>query len=174
SVLHVTTAPVQSLWRALAMPAQPPLLVAHGVAAIGCLIALLLSWFTAPFDSDNSVAPLLFLAAVGFAGWFGGLGPALVATTLGALAIDYFFELPAYQIQITTERTLTDLLSFLLVAILVGLLNVRLRVSNANLRAERARAQAAVEARDDLMAAVSHELRTPLTAIKTAVYSLKD
>jgi K+-sensing histidine kinase KdpD len=146
----------------------------YGVAVGSCLVALVAAWLATPIDAEYSIAPLLFLAAVGVAAWYGGLGPALAATALGALAIDYFFELPGQQIQITSTRTLTDLLSFLLVAILVGSLNARLRVSNTRLRAERDRAQAAVEARDDLMAAVSHELRTPLTAIKTAVYSLKD
>jgi two-component system sensor histidine kinase KdpD len=116
----------------------------------------------------------MFLAAVGISGWYGGLGPALFATAFGALVIDYFFELPRYQVQVTNGQTFTDLLSFLLVAVLLGSLNARLRLSNTRLRAERDRAQAAVEARDDLMATVSHELRTPLTAIKTSVYSLRD
>jgi len=53
------------------------------------------------------------------------------------LVIDYFFELPRYQIQVTNGQTLTDLLSFLLVAVLLGSLNARLRRSNTRLRAER-------------------------------------
>jgi len=125
------------------------------------------SLFAFPLDSDDSVGALMFLAAVGVSGWYGGLGPALLSTVVGAVFIDYFFELPRYTLQITNPRTLTDLLSFLLVAILLGSLNARLR-------AERDRAQAAVGARDELMATVSHELRTPLTAIKTSVYSLRD
>jgi len=66
------------------------------------------------------------------------------------------------------------MLSFLLVAFLLGSLNARLRVSNRRLRTERDRAEAAVLARDELIATVSHDLRTPLTAIKTSVYSLRD
>jgi two-component system, OmpR family, sensor histidine kinase KdpD len=124
--------------------------------------------------ADDSIAALLFLVAVGLAGWYGGLGPALLATAFGVLAIDYFFETPGGTLQITSGHTLSDLVSFLLVAILLGSLNARLRVSNTRLRAERDHAKAALEARDDLMAAVSHELRTPLTAIKTSIYSLRD
>jgi two-component system sensor histidine kinase KdpD len=127
-----------------------------------------------PAGTDSNAATLMFLAAVGISGWYGGLGPALFATAFGAFVIDYFFEIPRYQVQITNAQTLTDLLSFLLVAVLLGSLNARLRLSNTRLRDERDRAQAAVEARDDLMATVSHELRTPLTAIKTSVYSLRD
>jgi K+-sensing histidine kinase KdpD len=136
----------------------PRAVMAYGVSFVSSVATLLASWLMAPVDSDNSTAALVFLAAVGISGWYGGLGPALFATVFGAVSIDYFFETPRNQIQVTNGQTLTDLLSFLLVAILLGSLN----------------AQAAVEARDDLMATVSHELRTPLTAIKTSVYSLRD
>jgi K+-sensing histidine kinase KdpD len=146
----------------------------YGAACAAGAAALVVAWLIAPIDGDSSAAALLFLAAVGVSGWYGGLGPALLATAFGALAIDYFFELPRYQMQVTAGQTLTDLLAFLLIAILLGTLNARLRESNMRLRAERDRAAAAVEARDDLMATVSHELQTPLTAIKTSVYSLRD
>jgi len=144
------------------------------VSVVGCGLALVLTWLTAAVDPYNAAAPLLFLTAVGISGCYGGLGPALVATVVGALAIDYFFEVPRYTLQISSETTLFNLLSFLLVAVLLGSLNARLRQSNTRLRAERDRAEAAVEARDELMATVSHELRTPLTAIKTSVFSLRD
>jgi two-component system sensor histidine kinase KdpD len=97
-----------------------------------------------------------------------------VSTAFGALALDYFFETPPFSIEVTNARTLTYLLSFLLMSVLLGSLNARLRVSNRRLRDERDRAQAAVDARDELITTVSHDLRTPLTAIKTSVYSLTD
>jgi len=147
---------------------------AYALALGACAVALAISFLAVPVYADDSIAALLFLAAVGVAGWYGGLGPALTATAFGALAIDYFFESPGGTLQITNDNTLAYLLSFLLVAILIGSLNARLRLSNTRLRAERDHAKAALEARDDLMAAVSHELRTPLTAIKTSVYSLRD
>ncbi len=153
---------------------SPESLRAYTTALVACAVALVISLLATPVYADDSIAALLFLAAVGLAGWYGGLGPALMATLLGALTIDYFFETPRGMLQITNEHTWSDLLSFLLVAILLGSLNARLRVSNHRLRAERDRANAALEARDDLMAAVSHELRTPLTTIKTSVYSLRD
>jgi len=140
---------------------------AYAVAVLDVGVALVVASIAFPMDADNSVGALVFLAAVGLSGWYGGLGPALLSTVLGAVAIDYFFEIPRYMLQVTEPRTVIDLLSFLLVAILLGSLN-------AQLRAERDRAQAAVRARDELMATVSHELRTPLTAIKASVYSLRD
>jgi two-component system sensor histidine kinase KdpD len=149
-----------SVWRARSRTAR-----GYAVAMLAVAAALVVSLYAFPLDSDDSVGALMFLAAVGLSGWYGGLGPALLSTALGATAIDYFFEIPRYTLQITNLRTFTDLLSFLLVAILLGSLN-------AQLRAERDRAHEALAARDELMATVSHELRTPLTAIKASVYSL--
>jgi two-component system sensor histidine kinase KdpD len=125
-------------------------------------------------DPDDSVPALLFLGVVGLSAWDGGLGPALVATLLGGLAIDYFFETPPYVLEVTSNRTFMDIGAFLLMAVLVGLLHHRLRLINSRLAAERDRAEAAVQARDDLMATVSHALRTPLTAIQVSLFSLCD
>ena len=155
--------------RAAGAPEVRPYLSALALLAIALAVALLLS----PLDTDYSVAALLFLAAVGLSGWYAGLRSALVATVCGALAIDYFFETPRYSLEISSMRTLTDLLSFLLVAVLLGSLNAQLRRAVQRLRAERDRAEAAVVARDELLAMVSHDLRTPLTAIKASVYSLR-
>jgi two-component system sensor histidine kinase KdpD len=132
------------------------------------------SLLLAPVGGDDSIPGLLFLAGVGVSGWYGGLGPALVATACGALALDYFFESPPFMLQVTNVRTLAYLLSFLLTSILLGSLNARLRAANRRLRLEVDRAEAAVVARDELIMVVSHDLRTPLTAIKASVYSLRD
>jgi K+-sensing histidine kinase KdpD len=145
---------------------------AYALALASSCAALLVSLVLAPAGGDDSIPGLLFLGAVGLSGWYGGLGPSLVTTTAGALALDYFFEIPPYTLAVTSVRTPTYLLSFLLMAILIGSLNARLRASNRRLRAERDRAEAAVLARDELIATVSHDLRTPLTAIKASVYSL--
>src|SRR5262245_35673128 len=85
----------------------------YGCALAATAAALLLAWLMAPSDPDGGAAALLFLAAVGVSGWYGGLGPALLATAFGAMAIDYFFEMPRYQVQVTAGQTLTDLLAFL-------------------------------------------------------------
>jgi K+-sensing histidine kinase KdpD len=146
----------------------------YGLALASSLVMLGVSVLLAPIGGDDSIPGVLFLGAVGISGWYGGLGPALLTTALGALALDYFFESPPFLIEVTNVRTLTYLLSFLLMSILLGSLNGRLRVSNRRLRIERDRAEAAVIARDELIATVSHGLRTPLTAIKTSVYSLRD
>jgi K+-sensing histidine kinase KdpD len=58
----------------------------YGVATLVVALKLLLD----PLIEEQS--PFLMLAvAVMVAAWFGGLGPGLLATALGALAADYFF-----------------------------------------------------------------------------------
>lgn len=144
------------------------------VAVIGSLLALAVAQATSPLDPDDSVPALLFLVTVGLSAWQGGLWPALLATVAGGAAIDYFFERPRYVLQITSARTVVDVAAFFLVAVLVGLLHHRLRVINSRLEAERDRAEAAVRARDDLIATVSHALRTPLTTMQMSLFTLRD
>ena len=115
----------------------------------------------------HSEVPIFFLAAVAVSGWYGGLRPALLATVTSALTLDYFFELPAYEWHVSRIGTALSLLVFLLLAVLLGSLNARLRAATV-------RAEAAVRARDELLVTVSHDLRTPLTALKTSVSTLRD
>jgi len=65
----------------------------YGVAILAVGMALLVKLLLDPLITDQS--PFLLLAgAVMVGAWFGGLGPGLLATVLGALAADYFFLAP--------------------------------------------------------------------------------
>src|SRR5919112_5407745 len=65
----------------------------YGVAVLAVGVALGLKLLLDPLITDQS--PFLLLAgAVVVAAWFGGLGPGLLATALGALGADYFFLPP--------------------------------------------------------------------------------
>ncbi len=144
----------------------------YAVAVIATGAATALSLLL--IDLADTLPELLFLAAVGISGWRGGLGPALASTTVGFLVLDYLFESPPYGFEVTATSTLLSLAGFLLTSLLLGSLNAQLRGARA--RADRARmaAEAAVEARDEALAAVSHDLRTPLTSIKTSAGTLRD
>src|SRR5216683_4551108 len=109
---------------------SPESLRAYTTALVACAVALVISLLATPVYADDSIAALLFLAAVGLAGWYGGLRPALIAAAFGTLAIVYFFETPWGTLQITSGYTLIDLVSFLVVAFLVGSQNSRLRLTN--------------------------------------------
>jgi K+-sensing histidine kinase KdpD len=144
----------------------------YGFAIVASGCALGMSLLAGAYAND--VAPLLFLGAVAVSGWYGGLVPALLATGLGFLAIDYFFEYPPDSFAVSDIRTVLDSLAYVLIAILLGSLNTQLR--NARFRAELARSEveAAVRARDEALAAVSHDMRTPLTAIRATVAALEE
>ena len=65
----------------------------YGVAVLAVGVALGLKLLLDPLITDQS--PFLLLAgAVVVGAWFGGLGPGLLATALGALGADYFFLPP--------------------------------------------------------------------------------
>jgi K+-sensing histidine kinase KdpD len=135
------------------------------VALVLSASALAASLLLAPFIGTE--VPIFFLAAVAISGWYGGLRPALVATAASGLVLDEFFELPVSNLQLSHPRTTLSLVVFLMLAVLLGSLNARLR-SATN------RAEAAVRARDELLLTVSHDLRTPLTILKTSVSTLRD
>jgi K+-sensing histidine kinase KdpD len=140
-------------------------LIGYAVALLLSAAALAASLVLAP--QLGTEVPVFFLAAVAVSGWYGGLRPALLATLASALALDYFFEVPAYELEISHPRTTISLLVFLMLAVLLGSLNGRLRAASN-------RAEAAVLARDELLLTVSHDLRTPLTVLKTSVSTLRD
>src|SRR5215204_3230755 len=62
----------------------------YGVAALAVGVVLALKLLLDPWITAES--PFLLLAgAVVVSAWFGGLGPGLLATFLGALCANYFF-----------------------------------------------------------------------------------
>jgi K+-sensing histidine kinase KdpD len=142
------------------------------VALVSSACALGISLLAASTATD--VAPLLFLGAVAITAWYGGLWPGLLATALGFLAVDYFFESPAYSFAVSDPRTLLDSLAYVLIAVLLGSLNAQLRRARARAIALLAEARAAVRARDEALAAVAHDMRTPLTAIRATVAALEE
>jgi two-component system, OmpR family, sensor histidine kinase KdpD len=117
---------------------------------------------------------LLLLAVVVISASVGGYGPATVAVVGAFLSLDFFFEFPPYNFDVTDLGTSLDLTAFVLVAILLAGLNARLRTARQRAWAARAAAESALTARDEALAIVSHDLRTPLTAIKTSVSTLRN
>jgi signal transduction histidine kinase len=130
---------------------------AYGAAVVLSALALQGTLWLGPMAARNQLG--LFAAAVVVSAWFGGLGPGLVATVLGALAANYFFAEPLHTFGVKEPRDVVGLLAFAGMAALASGLS-------ANLRRSRERAEAAARVRDLLLASLSHDLKHPLTAIK--------
>ena len=135
----------------------------------------------------GNVAPLLvFTLSVVVASWYGGLGPGLSATTLGALLGDYFFIEPIYSFYSKDFAERIELFLFLGIGISISILSQarlsllekrqqllaseqdsRIAAEDARRAAEdaRRRAEDANRFKDEFLSTVSHELRTPLNAI---------
>jgi signal transduction histidine kinase len=135
-------------------------LIAVGSVAAVFALTTVLRYFV---ETDVSV---LYLAAVMFAAWRGGLGAGLVATVLSAALATYFFLPPLYSFSLKAEG-IVELVAFALAAVLTSYLSAARERALALEQTARREAEAANSVKDEFIDAVSHELRTPLTTIKT-------
>jgi two-component system sensor histidine kinase KdpD len=160
------------------------------------LAAALVTAFLAPFhDQINSTTvALTFLLVVLFVALFWGSGPALLASLLGVLSLNYFFLPPLYTLSIAHPQNWIALAAFFTTALAVGQLSARARrraeeaetgrreierlyqeLQSAFERASYTEAlRQSEKLKSALLDAVTHDLRTPLTSIKASITTLLD
>jgi C4-dicarboxylate-specific signal transduction histidine kinase len=122
--------------------------IAGYAVAVGSVAAALIGsrWLEIHF----STAPVsLFICAVMFSAWLGGLRPGLLATALSVLAFKYYFVAPVYSLAVDVEE-IPRFLVFALSALFVGLLSAAQRSATESLR----------RVRDDLDQTVQELKRT--------------
>jgi K+-sensing histidine kinase KdpD len=97
----------------------PSAIFRYGVAVLSITAALIIAWWM-EFAWQSAAHASLFLCAVMFSAWFGGIKPGLLAIALSVLAFDYYFL--AMEI-----KQLPRLLMFALSAFFVALLSAAQR-----------------------------------------------
>jgi C4-dicarboxylate-specific signal transduction histidine kinase len=131
---------------------KPPGILSYGVAVLSVTAALIIArWL----DIHLVTAPVsLFLCAIMFSAWFGGIRPGLLAVALSHLAFIYYFVTPLYSLAVEIKEV-PRLIIFALSALFVGSLSAAQRSATESLRS----------ARDDLSRTVQ-ELRRTNEALK--------
>jgi PAS domain S-box-containing protein len=113
--------------------AQSPAL-RYGLAVASVTIAILIGLFLEQHEFHRGAIPL-FLFAVALSAWYGGAGPAMLATALSTLSFDYYFAPPVHSLNFT----LADVPAFLFLlsfgALITGFSAVRRRVEAELLQA---------------------------------------
>jgi C4-dicarboxylate-specific signal transduction histidine kinase len=124
----------------------------YGIAVLSVAAALIISRWPA-FHLETAPASL-FLCAVMFSAWLGGVGPGLLATALSSLAFNYYFLEPLYSFAIKSEE-LPRFVIFAVSAVVAGALSAAQRSATESLK----------RARDDLQGTVQ-ELQSTNEALQ--------
>jgi len=126
---------------------KPPGIMSYGVAVLSVTTALIIArWL----DVYLVTAPVsLFLCAIMFSAWFGGVRSGLFSLALSLLAFDYYFVTPLYSLALEIKEV-PRFIIFALSALFVGLLSAAQRSATESLR----------DARDDLSRTVQKLRRT--------------
>jgi signal transduction histidine kinase len=114
---------------------EPPAILKYGVAVLSVIVAISIArWMEISLHSASHVS--LFLCAVMFTAWFGGIRPGALSIVLSLLAFDYFVLPPIYSFAVETNE-IPRLLMFFLSALFLGCLSAAQRSKAASLRRAR-------------------------------------
>ncbi|HIK05231.1 MAG TPA: PAS domain S-box protein [Trichormus sp. M33_DOE_039] len=97
------------------------------ISIVSVFLTLLISLMLEGFFKIE-VTPL-FLAAVVFSSWYGGIVPGLIATVFSTLAKDYFFSVPLHSLALLNWTSGLNLIVFSSTALLISSLNSQLHTA---------------------------------------------
>jgi K+-sensing histidine kinase KdpD len=104
----------------------------YGFALLSIMLALFITALLLPAEQRDTF--ILLLAAVALSSLYGGLGPGLFATLLGALGSSYFLLAPTRSLQVYRPEDTVRLVLYLLTALLISFLASRHKMSQAKLQ----------------------------------------
>jgi two-component system, OmpR family, sensor histidine kinase KdpD len=139
---------------------------------IGLVFIVVIVCFLLNETLSHRIVALLLLLLVSVLAMFFDIIPVLLASTLSALAWNFFFIPPIFTFHISnTEDTLLFILYFV-VALVNTVLNFKIRQEERKTRDKEEKEQT-LRLYDTLINSLSHELRTPIATILGAVDTLK-
>ena len=160
-------------------PSRIPVAAAYGGAISVTLAAMFLRWFLDPW-LGATIPYTTYYGAVAVAVWFGGFGPAVLATALGYALVNMRYVEPLGRVAIEQPA---DLISLVLYAFSCSLIIVlgeamrrardRYRTAQLALQEKAAQLQRADAKKSEFLAVLSHELRNPLAPLRTGLELLK-
>ncbi len=139
--------------------------LAVGLCSTGC-------FFFTPYLGYHAVALILLVLTSLIATSFDIL-PVVVAATLSALTWNFFFIPPRFTFHITYSEDLLLFLLYFFIALVNGLLTVKIREAEAKAR-DKEEKEVTISLYNTLLNSLSHELRTPIATIIGAIDTLKD
>ncbi len=148
----------------MTFPHVPARVRGYLIAVLTVALAVVARLALNPFLGHYSPL-LIFTLPVVITALYGGFGPALVATALGALVGVYFF-VGGLTWPVMTVVNSTGLLMFILIGLSVSFLGGRLQASRQSL-------EDASRRKDEFLAMLGHELRNPLASISAATELLR-
>src|SRR5260370_5596447 len=144
---------------------KPPVFVRYSIAVLSVATALIIGQWP---PLHLQAAPVsLFLCAVMFSAWFGGVRPGLFAISLPVLAFDYYFLPPIHSLTPNPEE-IPRLVMFALSLLLVGSLSAAQRSATESLR----RSRDDLEATGRELKRINEALRVEIAEHKQAAEAL--
>lgn len=129
--------------------------LAYGGSVLGVSLATVVLLVASRLQALSSVP---FTAVVVFAAWFGGRGPAILATMLSAMALDYFFLPPAGSFSTSITATLC-VVCFTFVGWLICYLNESNQRIAAELREACCATRSALNEKELLLRELQHRVK---------------
>jgi len=126
---------------------MPPAMRRYGLALLSTVVAFFVRWLLNPALEEGAGVFLPFICAIVISSWYGGLGPGLLATGLGACLACYGFLPPPWSWTLQRLTSLVYVVLFLVTGAAISVLQAQLHRAHRRAEAEAAERQVADEAR---------------------------